>query len=102
MNWSEYASKRRRPRPSSTEQDRFRRIVLRRANFRCEIRGANCVGAATVADHVVPWARGGSNDPSNGQAACDPCHDEKTQAEATEGKNRWKRRPLRHPGMDQL
>lgn len=101
MAWSDYDRRRRRPRPSSAEQERFRRDVLKRANYRCEIRGPKCLGAASIGDHVVPWAQGGSNDLSNGQASCVPCHDEKTQAEAAYGRNRWKRPPLRHPGLDQ-
>lgn len=103
MAWSDYDQRRRRPRPSSAEASHFRRVVLERANHRCEIRGPKCLGTATAADHVVPWAQGGSNDPiANGQAVCDPCHNEKTQAEAAYGRNRWKRRPPRHPGLDPL
>lgn len=102
MAWSEYDERRRRPRPSSAEEERFRRAVLERARYRCEIRGERCLGSATIGDHVVPWAQGGSNDISNGQAACTPCHDEKTQAEAAYGRNRWKRKPPRHPGLDPL
>ena len=101
MNWSDYDSRRRRPRPTWAEAERFRKGVLKRASYRCEIRGPKCRGTATVADHVVPWAQGGSNDLSNGQAACDPCHNEKTQAAAAFGRNRWKRTPPRHPGLDQ-
>ena len=33
---------------------------------------------ATVADHVVPLARGGSWDLSNGMGMCGPCHNFKT------------------------
>ena len=102
MAWSDYDRRRRRPRPSASEQEQFRRVVLARANYRCEIRGPKCLGRATIGDHVVPWAQGGSHDPiTNGQAVCGPCHDEKTQSEAAYGRNRWKRRPQRHPGLDQ-
>jgi 5-methylcytosine-specific restriction endonuclease McrA len=41
--------------------------VLRRDGYRC----AWCGGTATTADHVVPRALGGSDDPANLVAACD-------------------------------
>lgn len=45
------------------------------------------ITAATRRDHIVPLAEGGTEDPSNLQALCDPCHDAKTAAEARRG--RW-------------
>lgn len=101
MAWSEYDRRRRRPRPSRREEERFRRTVLERARYRCELRGPRCLGTATIGDHVTPWSQGGSNDPiTNGQAVCEPCHNDKTQEEAAFGRNRWKRKPPRHPGLD--
>lgn len=38
--------------------------------------------AATVIDHKVPRIEGGSDDESNLQALCGPCHKVKTAAEA--------------------
>ena len=51
-----------------------RRVVMSRAGHRCE--GAafwvwgRCSAAATEADHVYPWSRGGPTVPSNAQALC--------------------------------
>lgn len=53
--------------------------------------GARCVACgapATVADHVIPIAEGGTNTPDNGQPMCEPCHNLKTQAEARRARQR--------------
>jgi 5-methylcytosine-specific restriction endonuclease McrA len=34
---------------------------------------------ATIADHVIPRAKGGSGDISNLQPVCATCHDDKTR-----------------------
>lgn len=51
-----------------------RRDVMDRAGGRCEaamfIVWGRCSGAATDADHVYPWSRGGPTIVSNGQALC--------------------------------
>lgn len=100
MAWSDYDKRRRAPRPKTHERERFRRVVLERAGYRCQVQGPTCARVATQADHVVPLAEGGAHDPANGQAICDPCHDRKIQAEAQRGRARWKRKPPRHPGLD--
>lgn len=78
--------------------------VLRRANYRCQIRGPRCIGRATILDHVVATAFGGPDTDDNSQAACEPCHKEKTAEEAREGirRRRLNKRPVdtRHPGDD--
>lgn len=78
---------------------RIRRIVLARANGMCEILGPSCSEIATDADHIVPVAEGGTDDLSNFQAGCPPCHKAKTQAEAARGRVRYGRRrpPVPHP-----
>jgi 5-methylcytosine-specific restriction protein A len=40
---------------------------------------------ATQVDHIKPKAQGGSDDPSNLEAICDPCHKTKTQIESRGG-----------------
>ena len=41
---------------------------------------------AVVVDHIVPLAWDGSDDRSNKQALCNPCHDAKSKAERLEGR----------------
>ena len=93
-------------RASTAAHKRWRQAVPARAGFVCEIRGARCTRIATEADHVIPVARGGTDDLSNGQAACVICHAEKSKAEAAEGRRRANalrpkaRRPAEpHPGL---
>ena len=40
---------------------------------------------ATQVDHVIPQAEGGTDEESNLQAICEPCHQAKTKAEAARG-----------------
>jgi len=47
---------------------------------RCKAKGR--VVAATQVDHRVPLWQGGLDVEANRQGLCDPCHDEKTTAEA--------------------
>ena len=60
-----------------------------------------CGGPATDVDHKVPYAEGGTDDPDNLGAICQPCHKAKTQTEATRGRarNSKRRPPPRHPGL---
>jgi 5-methylcytosine-specific restriction endonuclease McrA len=49
------------------------------------------VTASTVPDHIVPLAKGGTDDEGNIQCLCGPCHDIKTRedfdlAPAVEGR----------------
>lgn len=45
----------------------------------CKARGR--VTAAIVPDHIVPLAKGGTEDDSNIQCLCGPCHYDKTRAD---------------------
>ena len=51
-------------------------------NYQCKC-GAVWVSTRDHIDHIIPREQGGSNDESNLQPLCRPCHDEKTKAEAT-------------------
>lgn len=62
---------------------RRRLIVLDRDGWRCRVRvddrgrivaegGVECLLPADTVDHVVPRARGGTDDPDNLRAACTP------------------------------
>lgn len=81
--------------------EKLRRQVLRRDRGRCQIAGPDCVGTATVVDHKVPVAEGGTDELHNLRAACDQCHAPKTQAEAQRGREKFgrKRRPPARPGL---
>jgi 5-methylcytosine-specific restriction enzyme A len=59
----------------STHASRQRRQrVLERANHRCFY----CTAPATIEDHYIPKAHGGSEDDSNMVAACQPCNSVKS------------------------
>ena len=62
------------------------KAILVRDKRHCKINGPRCIGTANTADHIIPVAEGGKDTLANGQAACDPCHASKTQAEATRGR----------------
>jgi 5-methylcytosine-specific restriction endonuclease McrA len=47
---------------------RNRIIVLERDGFKCKWPG--CYARATTADHIIPLARGGTNDLANLRASC--------------------------------
>lgn len=80
------------PSPSRVQLTRAERHAFRTAIIRPGVRCVDCGQPATVADHVIPIAEGGSNDPTtNGAALCAPCHDRKTQAEARRGRGRRNR-----------
>lgn len=51
------------------------------------------------ADHIVPRAEGGEDTLENLATRCIPCHEPKTRSESTRGRNAWKRKPERHPGL---
>lgn len=55
----------------------WRRVILTRDPM-CRI-GIICGGraASTVADHIIPLNAGGTWDMSNGQGACEKCHNHK-------------------------
>lgn len=62
---------------------RLRDAILQRDGFLCRpCAAAGRVRLATQVDHIVGKARGGSDDETNLQSICDPCHRAKSQAEA--------------------
>lgn len=71
------------------QHQRLRKILLAKEPLcrPCQAKGR--VTAATIADHVVPIAKGGAiYDLSNMQPVCADCHDKKTRAD-----NGWKAKP---------
>jgi hypothetical protein len=57
---------------------RLRAEILRRDNSTCQKCGAKVPDVPLVIDHVVPIALGGSDDPGNLQALCEPCNSGKS------------------------
>lgn len=57
---------------------RLRYEILRRDNFTCRYCGASAPDVPLRVDHVTPVALGGSDDPSNLVASCEPCNSGKT------------------------
>lgn len=82
--WQGHSGRHGRMRSGSREQRRARGVLLR-DNLRCYL----CGGIASLVDHVIPLSEGGPDTWENCRAICEPCHDEKTQAEAQRA--RWPR-----------
>jgi 5-methylcytosine-specific restriction protein A len=62
--------------------DRLRKRILRRDRYLCQpCAREGRVTAATEVDHLKRKADGGTDDPSNLEATCSPCHSAKTAAE---------------------
>lgn len=57
----------------------------------------NRITSATEVDHIIPLRHGGTNDISNLQALCKPCHSRKTARENKAHKNRTGGTPSPHP-----
>ena len=58
--------------------------VLRRASGRCEACGVSAAERALEVDHIVPRAKGGSDDRSNLQALCYRCNAQKRDRDQTD------------------
>ena len=58
--------------------------VLKRARHRCELCGAHEHQAALHVDHILPRARGGSDDLTNFQALCITCNTNKRDRDDTD------------------
>ena len=58
--------------------------VIRRAAGRCEACGVSSKDTQIDVDHIVPRARGGSNDPTNLQALCRTCNSQKRDKDDTD------------------
>ncbi|WP_368784547.1 HNH endonuclease [Arthrobacter sp. SX1312] len=82
VNWQREGT----PRTATAEHKAWRSAVLARDKGQCKIRGPRCTYRATEADHILAEAFGGTTTLDNGQAACSPCHRDKTQQEAAEGR----------------
>lgn len=63
---------------------RIRDRILLRDQYTC--RACGHVTKDLEVDHIINVAEGGSDDDSNLQALCVPCHQEKTATEAARGR----------------
>lgn len=89
-------------RTSTKEHKAWARAVLSKDSYTCRIQGPRCIGRATIADHIRNVAEhpDAQYDVSNGQAACQPCSDDKTQMEAARGRQRYRARGRYQPARD--
>ncbi|TFD27508.1 HNH endonuclease signature motif containing protein [Cryobacterium cryoconiti] len=85
--WAGSTASSRAPR-SKTQRDR---ILARDPICRCpgcaRCTQHGCTQPSTDDDHVLNVGRGGTEDDSNHQGLCSPCHKRKTQLEAQLGKD---------------
>lgn len=88
--WSDHGRKGR----SNT---RWARRVKNRDQWTCQRCGH--LGRAVRANHITSVRNGGQDALENGMTLCRPCHNRKTQREAMQGSNRWKRPKEPHPGF---
>ena len=62
---------------------KLRNVIIRRDAYLCQVcLIVDRLTPAHAVDHIVPKANGGSNDPSNLQSICKPCHTTKTAVES--------------------
>lgn len=72
---------------------KLRLTILRRDGYLCQCCRAQGVPTpAKEVDHITPKAKGGTDDPSNLQSLCRPCHAAKTADEARHAGQRMQRR----------
>ena len=76
------------PRVRGRELQRRRASLFTRSPLCVLCLAKQRLSAATIRDHVVPLAEGGTDEETNVQAICVDCHTEKTQREALRGKAR--------------
>lgn len=76
--------------------DKLRLVTLRRDSYLCQpcVRRGR-VAAANSVDHILAKHRGGTDDPSNLESTCRPCHDVKSAQEAAEAQGRTYRPKVR-------
>ena len=78
----------------------LRHKILNRDQHTCQNCGHYDPTAKTLhIDHTKNLKQGGTNHPTNLQTLCTTCHNPKTQQEATQAKNAWKKPKQRHPGL---
>jgi 5-methylcytosine-specific restriction endonuclease McrA len=89
---------------STTQWRKTRAAVLKRDRNRCQLQHQGCTMKATEVHHLTAIAAGAQQrrdaiDPRDCIAVCADCHRIETRKQATAGRNRWKLRAERHPGL---
>ncbi|WP_231359841.1 HNH endonuclease [Escherichia coli] len=81
--WQEHQrGQSRHERGYGTSWDKLRPLILGRDKHLCmNCQRAGRIAPATTVDHIVPKSRGGTDDPSNLESLCWPCHRGKTAKE---------------------
>jgi len=92
MAWSRTS---RHQRGYGTDHERKRKALLAREPLCRECRKHGRVTVATIADHIVPKAEGGTDDDENYAPLCVECHCEKTSRESAQAQGRTYRQRLR-------
>lgn len=78
MAWAKTS---RHQRGYGADHDRMRARLMQEVKLCEECRRQGIVTPGTIADHIVPKARGGGNERSNYQLLCKPCHGAKAASE---------------------
>lgn len=81
----EHRRRNRSPVPGS-----IRYMVLKRANFRCELCGISAIEKALEVDHITPKNAGGLDSVNNYQALCYTCNSQKSDHDDTDFRNNSK------------
>lgn len=75
MAWSNLS---RHARGYGTAWDKLRAQILKRDQYLCQsCKKLGRIKSANQVDHVIPKDKGGTDEPSNLQSLCKPCHDAK-------------------------
>jgi len=82
-NWAQYQNgKTSTQRGYGAKWRVIRANILVRDNYLCQpCKRKGAITAANIVDHIKAKAHGGTDDPSNLEATCDPCHKAKTARE---------------------
>lgn len=85
--WADKGSRHERGYGSSW--DRIRLQALKRDHYLCQpCQTKGRVTPAKEVDHIVPKSKGGTDELSNLQSICTPCHRDKTLSEAAEAQGK--------------
>lgn len=78
----DHGGKSRQERGYGRAWDKLRLVVLARDKHLCQpCRRASRITAAEAVDHIIPKAKGGSDELANLEAICTPCHRDKSMAD---------------------